>query len=168
MERKKIDKELLAKQSKFLKDRMHFNEQKKVAIKQSIAKIEDDLSAVRSRLIPVEEYQATRDELVAENVDGIFIKPLDYKSIEEEALEEIKILPDMQPMTLADIHRRCKVNREILNQSFGGGAKAKFERFRNEREQNRSLSRYSSMSQLPGSRSVTFSTEPKEVENSLE
>lgn len=167
MERKKVDKELLEKQTKFLKDRMRFNEQKKVAIKQSIAKIEDDLSAVRSRLIPLEEYQASRDELVTENVEEIFVKPLDYKTIEKEAIEEIKSQPEMKPMTLADIHMRCKINREVLNQSLGGGAKAKFERFRMEREQNQSISRYSSMSQLPGSRSVTFSTEPKETENSM-
>jgi hypothetical protein len=166
MERKKVDKELLEKQTKFLKDRMRFNEQKKVAIKQSIAKIEDDLSAVRSRLIPVEEYQASRDELVTENVEGIFVKQLDYHAIEKEAIEVVNAQPEMKPMTLADIYKRCKVNREVLNQSLGGGAKAKFERYRMEREQNQSISRYSSMSQLQGSRSVTFSTEPKENENS--
>lgn len=167
MERKKVDRELLEKQTKFLKDRMRFNEQKKVAIKQSIAKIDDDLSAVRSRLTPVEEYQASRDELVTENVENIFVKTLDYQAIESEALDVVKTQPAMSPMTLADIYKRCKVNREILNQSLGGGAKAKFERYRMEREQNQSISRFSSMSQLPGPRSVTFSAEPKENENSI-
>ena len=168
MERKKVDKELLEKQTKILKDRMRFNEQKKVAIRQNVAKIEDDLSAVRSRLIPMEEHQATRDELVTEKIDSIFLKELDFEAIERDALEFVNNQPEMKAMEFpADIHKRCKINREILNASLGGGAKAKFERFRNEREQNRSISEYSSESQVPVSRSVTFSTEPKDPENSL-
>lgn len=161
MERKKVDKELLEKQTKILKDRMHFNERKKVAIKESFAQIEQDLSAIRARLIPVEEYQATREELVSESVDEILQNRPDYKSIEAEAMEQIKNLPEMIPMTLPEIIKRCKTNREILNQSMGGGAKAKFERFRLERQQQK-MSRYSSISHIPGTRSVTFSTEPKD------
>lgn len=165
MDRKKVDKELLEKQTKFLKDRMRFNEQKKVAIKQNIAKIDEDLSSIRSRLIPIEEHQATRDELVSENVDSIFIKPIDYEKILEDALKVVESQPEMKPMSLADTYKRCKLNREILNQSLGGGAKAKFERYRMERQQNQAMSRFSSMSQLPGSRSVTFSTDYKEEGN---
>lgn len=159
MERKKVDKELLEKQTKFLKERMRFNEQKKVAIKQNIAKIDEDLSSVRSRLIPVEEYQATRDELVSENVDDIFVKPLDFEKILTDALEVVGMQAELKPMTLADTYKRCRLNREIINQSLGGGAKAKFEKYRSERQQNQGMSRFSSMSILPGSRSVTFSTD---------
>lgn len=166
MDRKKVDKELLEKQTKFLKDRMRFNEQKKVAIKQNIARIDEDLSTIRSRLIPVEEYQATRDELVSENVDGIFVKPLDYEKILTTALEVVESQPELKPMSLADTYKRCEINREIINQSLGGGAKAKFERYRLERQQNQSMmSRFSSMSQLPGTRSVTFSTDYKDDGN---
>lgn len=158
MERKKVDKELLEKQTKFLKERMRFNEQKKVAIKQNIAKIDEDLSSVRSRLIPVEEYQATRDELVSENVDEIFVTPLDYEKILTDALEVVSMQAEMKPMTLADTYKRCRLNREIINQSMGGGAKAKFERYRLERQQNQGMSR---------SRSVTFSTDYRD-EGTLE
>lgn len=165
MDRKKVDKELLEKQTKFLKDRMRFNEQKKVAIKQNIAKIDEDLSSIRSRLIPVEEYQATRDELVSENVDTFFTKPLDYEKILTDALKIIESQPELKPMTLADTYKRCKLNREILNQSMMGGAKAKFERYRLERQRNQGMSRFSSMSQLPGSRSVTFSTDYRDEGN---
>lgn len=144
MERKKVDKELLQKQTKILKDRLRYNEEKKFAIKQNLAKIEEDLSGIRSRLIPIEEYQTTRDELVSENVDRLLAKRLHYKDIEGRALEEIKIQPEMISMTLSDILKRCKANRDVLNQSLGCGNQVKFAKFKNERQQ----SRYSSMSQL--------------------
>lgn len=163
MERKKVDKELLEKQTKILKDRMRYNAQKKVAIKENFSRIDEDLSTIRARLIPVEQYQATREELATEVVDDILQTELDYQIIEGEALEVVEMLPDMKPMTLPDILRRCKMNREILNQSVGGGTRAKFERFRMER-QHQKMSRYSSISHLPGSRSVTFSTDLKDHE----
>lgn len=166
MERKKVDKELLEKQTKILKDRIRYNEQKKVAIKESFSRIDEDLSTIRARLVPVEEYQATREELATEVVEVILQTQLDYQKIEGQALEEVDIQPDMIPMTLPDILRRCKYNREILNQSVGGGARAKFERFRAERQLQK-MSRYSSISHLPGHRSVTFSTDLRDHDGHL-
>lgn len=156
MERKKVDKELLEKQTKILKDRMRYNEEKKVAIKENFSRIDADLSTIRARLIPAEQYQTTREELAAEKVNEILSVHLDYLKIKEHALKEVESQPDMKPMTLHEVLKRCKLNREILNQSMGGGARAKFERFRHQRQQQK-MSRYSSLSQLPGSRSVTFS-----------
>lgn len=161
MERKKVDKELLEKQTKILKDRMRYNDLKKVAIKENFSRIDEDLSTIRARLIPVEEYQATREELASEVVDDIMKTQLDYLNIEGSALGEVEKLPEMSPLTLHDILKRCKMNREILNQSLGGGARGKFERFRLERQEHK-LSRYSSMSIIPGTRSVTFSTDLKD------
>lgn len=159
MERKKVDKELLEKQTKILKDRMRYNQQKKVAIKESFSRIDEDLSTIRARLIPVEEYQSTREELATEVVDLILQKHLDYQKIEGQALQEVEVQPDMIPMRLSDIHKRCKMNREILNQSVGGGARGRFERFRAERQLHK-MSRYSSISShMPGHRSVTFSAD---------
>jgi hypothetical protein len=162
MERKKVDRDLLEKQTKILKDRMRYSEEKKLAIKSNLSRIEEDLSTVRSRLIPIEEYQATREELVAESIEAMLAKSLNYQKIESMSLEEIESQPDMIPMTMPDILKRCKLNREIINQSLGGGAQAKFAKFRQERQQSK-MSRYSSMSQLGGVRaSVTFSAELNE------
>ena len=167
MERKKVDKELLEKQTKILKDRMRYNEQKRIAIKENFSRIDEDLSTIRARLIPVEQYQATRAELAGELVDEILQTHLDYQDIETTALQQIVSLPDMKPMKLHDILRRCKMNREILNQSVGGGARAKFERFRYERQQQK-MSRFSSVSHLPGNRSVTFSTDLKDHDGNFD
>lgn len=161
MERKKVDKELLEKQTKILKDRMRYNNQKRVAIKESFSRIDEDLSTIRARLIPVEEYQATREELATEMVSDILEREIDYQSLETDSLQQIENQPEIKPMTLPDILKRCKMNREILNQSVGGGSRARFERFRNERQQQK-MSHYSSMSQLPGTRSVTFSADLKD------
>jgi hypothetical protein len=164
MERKKVDRELLEKQTKILKDRMRYNEEKKVAIKENLLKIEEDLSSIRSRLIPVEEYQATREELVGENVDILLKKKIDYVTLENKALKLVNSADDMKPFSHYDVLKRIKANRDILNQSLGRGKQAKFEKFRNERQQSK-MSRYSSMSQIARPRSVTFSAELKDTEN---
>lgn len=156
MERKKVDKELLEKQTRILKERIKYNEQKKVAIKENFSRIDQDLSTIRARLIPVEQHQTTRAELASEKVDEILKIHLNYRNIEGQALQQVDNQPDMNPMTLHDILKRCKLNREILNQSMGGGARARFEKYRRERQQHKT-SRFSSISHLPGTRSVTFS-----------
>lgn len=163
MERKKVDKELLEKQTRILKDRIQYNEQKKVAIKENFSRIDQDLSTVRARLIPVEEYKATRAELATEVVEEILNIQLDYQSIGDSSLEQVENQPDMKPMTLPEILKNCKLNREILNTSVGGGLKVKFERIKAKRHLHK-MSRYSSISQLPGHRSVTFSTDLRDPE----
>ncbi|KAG5681639.1 hypothetical protein PVAND_011054 [Polypedilum vanderplanki] len=160
MERKKVDRDLIEKQTKILKDRMRYSEEKKLAIKQNLAKIEEDISSVRSRLIPIEEYQATREELVSETIDLMLSKTLDYQEIENNALKEMEIQPEMDYMKISEILKRCKLNRDILNQSMG--MQPKFAKFRQDRHSK--MSRYSSMSQLGGVRTseIHLSAEPKE------
>jgi hypothetical protein len=60
-----------------------------------------------------------------------------------DALEGLKDQHKLNPMTMNDIYMRCKMNRNIINQSLGGNAK--FSKFKNERQ---SRSRYSSTSQI--------------------
>lgn len=164
MDRKKVDQTLLEKQTKILKDRMAYNENKKIAIKQSFAKIDEDLSTIRARLFPVEEYKATREELVSDFVDNILESKPIYSILEEIALEKIKEQPERTPMTLPEILKRCSQNRELLNQSLGGGVRAKFERYKNARLQQKIRSD-SSISHIPGgSRSVTFSNDLKDYD----
>jgi len=167
MERKKVDKALLETQTKVLKDRMSYDEKKKVAIKESLAKGESDLSTIRARLFPVAEYQTTREELVNESVEEIFKTLGQYTKIEEVALQQISHRPERDAPNLHQILKRCRTNREILNQSLGGGARAKFEHFKRERQQRR-MSRFSSISHLPNpSRLVTFSTDPKDLDSTF-
>jgi len=68
---------------------MRYNEQKRVAIKESFSRIDEDLSTIRARLVPIEEYQATREELATEVVDEILEIKLDYQAIEGQALEQV-------------------------------------------------------------------------------
>ncbi|CRL02297.1 CLUMA_CG015432, isoform A [Clunio marinus] len=166
MERKKVDKELLDKQTKVLKERMRYNEQKRVAIKENFSKINEDLSTIRARLIPVEEYQASRNELATEAVDEILRSKLDYQLIEEQSLAQLETLPEMHPMTKADILRRCKENRDWLNQSMGGGDRLSFENSKLKRH-IRKMSDLSVISHFPGNRSVTFSADLKDHDSRL-
>lgn len=161
MERKKVDKELLESQTKILKDRMAYNEEKKVAVRQNLSKIEDDLSAIRARLIPTEEYRETREELISEKVEKLLAKPLDYKAIESEALKMISAQPQMQPLTLPDVLKRCKSNRDILNQTVGGGKSTRFDKIRSHRNEFKTNS-HNSLIHPPRPRSVTFSAELKD------
>lgn len=158
MERKKVDRDLLEKQTKILKDRMKYNEEKKLAIKENFSKIDNDLSTIRARLIPVEQHETSREELVKESIAPIFNSSIDYPSFESESLKHIESQPEMAPMTLFDILKRCKENRDLINTSMGGGANAKFEKFRRERQMR--MSRISSISNFP--RSMTHSVDFKD------
>lgn len=71
---------------------------------------------------------------------------LNFKVIESDALSTIECQPQMEPMTMFEILKRCKENRDLINMSLGGGANAKFEKFR--REKQLKMSRMSSVSNL--------------------
>jgi hypothetical protein len=158
MERKKVDRDLLEKQTKILKDRIKYNEEKKLAIKENFSKIDNDLSTIRARLIPVEQHETSREELVKESISPIFKSSIDFKKFESDSLANIECQPDMNPMTLYDIIKRCKENRDLINTSMGGGMNAKFEKFRRERQMK--MSRVSSISNFQ--RSMTHSVDFKD------
>lgn len=144
MERKNVDRELLEKQTKILKDRMTYKAEKGIAIKENFSKIDNDLSTIRARLIPVEQHETSREELVLDSVEKNTKSALNYKSIEFEALGNIECQPEMKSMTLFDVLKRCQENRNLINMSLGGGQNAKFEKFRRERQFR--ISRVSSVS----------------------
>lgn len=146
MERKNVDRELLEKQTKILKDRMIYNDEKGRAIKDNFSTIDNDLSTIRARLIPVKQHETSREEIVLDSVEKNTKSSLNYKLIEVEALGNIECQPEMKSMSIFDILRRCKENRDLLNMSLGGGQNAKFEKFRRERQFR--MSRVSSISNI--------------------
>lgn len=155
----KVDHELLEQQTKPLKDRMKYSEDKKKAIKESFSRIDSDLATIRARLMPVVQHEATREELVKESVVAIIKQESRvYKKFEDDALKVVRDnLEDAYntpPMTMSEIIRRSKQNREILNNSLGGGnsigPKERLQRYKERRFSKSPQNR---------SRSVTFSHE---------
>jgi hypothetical protein len=163
MERKKVDQVMLEKQTKILKDRLKYAERQKVAIKQSFARIDEDLATIRARLVPVEEFQATREELVLESVDCILTveNKLDYEAVEEAALKKVSEHAELKPMTLPEIHERINKNRKVLSQHLGGyniEHRERYERYKQARREGKT-GRLSSFSPGSRERSVTFSND---------
>lgn len=146
MERKHVDRELLDKQTRILKERLTYNDEKQVAIKDSFSRIDNDLSTIRARLIPVEQHEVSREELVLDSVEKKTQTSFNYKSMESDALSSVECQPKMEPMSIFDILKRCKENRDLINMSLGGGLNAKFEKFRREKQMR--MSRMSSVSNI--------------------
>lgn len=161
MDRKKVDQVMLEKQTKILKDRIKYAERQKSAIKESFARIDEDLATIRARLVPVEEYQATREELVHESVESILTTKLDFEGVEEEALKKVGEHEELKPMSLPEIQERIKRNRTVLSQHLGGyniEHRERYERYKQARREGKT-GRLSSFSPGSRERSVTFSSD---------
>lgn len=119
MIRKMVDPELLAKQTKPKKDIIKYNEEKKIAIKESFMKIDEDIASIRARLLPIETKETDRLELVNELVEGIFNEELCYDEIESEALGWLQINEIIPNITNSEIIKRGRQRRELINISVG-------------------------------------------------
>lgn len=119
MIRKRVDPELLAKQTKPKKDIIKYNEEKKIAIKESFMKIDEDIASIRARLLPMETKETDRLELVNELVEGILTEELSYEQIEIEALEWLQTNQIIPNITNSEIIKRGRQRRELINVSVG-------------------------------------------------
>lgn len=119
MIRKRVDPELLAKQTKPKKDIIKYNEEKKIAIKESFMKIDEDIASIRARLLPMETKETDRLELVNELVEGILTEELSYEQIESEALEWLQTNQIIPNITNSEIIKRGRQRRELINISVG-------------------------------------------------
>lgn len=160
MERKKVDTVMLERQTKILKDRMKYDEQKKLAIRKSIAKIDEDLAIIRARLVPVEEFESTREELVQESIDEILtVKPI-YQKVEEQAMRKVRDHEELKALTMTEIFERIKTNRIFLSKRMGGynvERRERYEKFKIARREGKI--RINSVTPGSRERSVTFSSD---------
>lgn len=169
MERKKVDTIMLERQTKILKDRMKYDELKKIAIRKNLSMIDRDLATIRSRLVPSEEYEYrnTREELVQDSVGVILtIKPV-YHSVQEDALKKVDEHDVFKPLTMTEIYEQIKTNRIFLSKRMGGynlEKRERYEKYKMARREGKN-GRINSMSPSSRERSVTFSSEIKDQDN---
>lgn len=119
MIRKMVDPELLAKQTKPKKDIIKYNEEKKIAIKKSFMKIDEDVAVIRARLLPTETKEIDRLEIITDSVEGIMTEELSYDQIESEALGWLHANQIIPNITNSDIIKRGRQRREFINISVG-------------------------------------------------
>lgn len=73
MQMKMVDPQLLAQWTKPEKDKQIYNEKKRQAIAASFRRVNDDIVALRARLLPVEPAAEDRQSFVRENLKNIFL-----------------------------------------------------------------------------------------------
>lgn len=157
MIRKMVDPELLAKQTKPKKDILKYNEEKKVAIKKSFMKIDEDIASIRARLLPIETKETDRLEIVNDLVEEIMTEEQSYDLIESEALGWLQANEIVPNITNSDIIKRGRQRRELINVSVGSNTI--------HRHQYKKIKKYRRLSQIKEDvslesvhkKSVTFS-----------
>ncbi|GAB0095994.1 WD repeat-containing protein 63 [Sergentomyia squamirostris] len=101
------------------KERLEYEQIKKVIIKQSFAKIDEDLIAIRQRLLPVQETLVDRRTMIKDLLQSILSVPFDYSAFEEKTLNEISSYQKNTSLTFNEILERGRKSREIIDKSFG-------------------------------------------------
>lgn len=119
MERRNISPDQLAKQMKPEKERRKYNEEKRTAIAEDLARIEDDYEEVKGQLIPVESVIVTRAEQLKSHMDKYREEMLDYHRVEEEAREVLENFQLPQIASFSDVLIKGRQRREVINRELG-------------------------------------------------
>ncbi|XP_055711511.1 dynein axonemal intermediate chain 3 [Phlebotomus papatasi] len=119
MTMKKYNPDQVAQQISPEKERLEYERIKKVTIRQSFAKIDEELIEIRQRLMPVQETLVDRRTLIKDLLNEILTQKFDYRSFQNTTLQEISQYRKNDSLTFNDILARGRKSREIIDKSFG-------------------------------------------------
>ncbi|XP_058811062.1 dynein axonemal intermediate chain 3 [Topomyia yanbarensis] len=163
MARRNISPGQLAKQMRPEKERRKYNEEKRVAIVEDFARIEDDYKEVKAQLIPIEKVTMTRAEQLKGSMDRYKEEILDYQRVETEAKQVLQSFELPSAASFADILVRGRQRREIINRELGANIEhlESYERKKMQRELGTNETRgetesTTSLDTLQRARVVTF------------
>ncbi|XP_055683423.1 dynein axonemal intermediate chain 3 [Lutzomyia longipalpis] len=119
MTMKKFNPDQVAQQIAPEKERLEYERTKKATIQQSFAKVDEELIAIRQRLMPVQETLVDRRTLIKDLLEEILKQEFDYAAFEKSTLMEIAEYKKNGSLKFNDILARGQKSREIINKSFG-------------------------------------------------
>ncbi|XP_059612772.1 dynein axonemal intermediate chain 3 [Phlebotomus argentipes] len=170
MTMKKYNPDQVAQQIAPEKERLEYERIKKVIIRQSFAKIDEELIDIRRRLMPVQETLVDRRTLIKDLLEEILTQKFDYNTFQEETLKEISLYQKNANLSFNDIMARGRKSREVIEKSFGNTLHQDLyeeqKRFRHgiKKSTQDSASRVESSRASRRARSVTFPDDVKSEE----
>ncbi|XP_055389807.1 dynein axonemal intermediate chain 3 [Condylostylus longicornis] len=119
MIRKQMNAEKLEIETKIEKRRLAYERSKKIALKKGLARIDDDIAALRVRIFPVIKEDISRSQLIEEYVDNILLEVDLFEKIKEEADELIERSISIGDINISEFFTKGLERRKILNQKLG-------------------------------------------------
>ncbi|XP_055915238.1 dynein axonemal intermediate chain 3 [Eupeodes corollae] len=119
MARKRMDPEKLERETALEKDHLRYEERKKASINEAIAKVSEEIAAIRARLLPVEKEDVQLSDTIAASVKTIFKVAPSYSDVEMDAKTFLDICPPIPTIPYDTIMSRCDDRRELLNKVLG-------------------------------------------------
>uniref|UniRef100_A0A336M1S0 CSON008647 protein n=1 Tax=Culicoides sonorensis TaxID=179676 RepID=A0A336M1S0_CULSO len=152
MERRRVNPEVLEKLTRPEKDRRQYQAEKKQAIEASFSRINEELAELRSRLIPKEVIDDSRDRLVEGVAETAVSQMKEYSHVRIDAIEMvIKLICNLHVTSIfnffqieknaemthefsaTEILERARQRREIIDRALGGNP-AKMEQYLKEKQ----------------------------------
>ncbi|XP_063697460.1 dynein axonemal intermediate chain 3 [Culicoides brevitarsis] len=134
MERRRVNPEVLEKLTRPEKDRRQYQAEKKQAIEASFSRINEELAELRSKLIPKEVIDDSRERLVEGVAETAVHQMKEYNHVRMEAIDAIEKNAELcHDATANEILERARQRREIIDRALGGNP-AKMEQYLKQRQ----------------------------------
>jgi len=87
--RRRIDTVRLNEETLLEKERLKYENEKRQSMRQTLKSFNESIAQIRSRILPAEEVEVTREEIVSELVDKILESSSSFETIKAECKHEM-------------------------------------------------------------------------------
>uniref|UniRef100_A0A1I8M5P3 WD domain protein n=1 Tax=Musca domestica TaxID=7370 RepID=A0A1I8M5P3_MUSDO len=120
MTRKRVNEKQLQQETVLEKERLAYEAAKKESLAEVLARIDDEIAAVRLRIFPQEIPDLQRSDMIQTSVDAVLQQVESYEDNEMEINRILDDLEEFQQMDYADFLHRGEERRKNINKSLGG------------------------------------------------
>ncbi|XP_017039609.1 dynein axonemal intermediate chain 3 [Drosophila ficusphila] len=120
MSRKQMDPEKLARETALEKERHAYEAAKKKSHSDVLARLEHDIAAIRSRILPAEISDMQRSEMIQQRVKREVENADTYEQVCKDSFEILESFEDFKPIDYIEFLERGRQRRRLLDQSLGG------------------------------------------------
>ncbi|XP_053948079.1 dynein axonemal intermediate chain 3 [Anastrepha ludens] len=120
MSRKRVDEEKLERETRLEKNHLSYEAAKKQSLIRIQQRVGEEVAAVRARILPHENVDLQRIDMILSSVQVLMETVDDYNDIEMESNEVVNNFDAFDTLTYIDFLYRGDHRRRLLNKSMGG------------------------------------------------
>ncbi|XP_073835088.1 missing minor mitochondria isoform X2 [Musca autumnalis] len=120
MTRKRVNEKQLRQETVLEKERLAYEAAKKESLADVLARIGDEIAAVRLRIFPQEIPDLQRSDMIQTSVETVLQQVETYEDIESEINSIMENVEEFQQMDYADFLHRGEERRRNISKSLGG------------------------------------------------
>lgn len=120
MTRKRVNEKQLRQETVLEKERLAYEAAKKESLAEVLARVCDEVAAVRLRIYPQEIPDVQRSDMISFSVDTILQSVESYQDIELEISNVLGKADELQTIDYAEFLHRGGERRKNINKSLGG------------------------------------------------